>query len=305
MMTVQVDGQGRAMVFLPRRSIPMWAATIDAGRVAEHVRTKIVAYQNEAADVLAEHFLGRRSGAGLTLPAVAVLDMARAAAQEGRQRDAKVLADCAARLCAKPRGGHWKRSPAPAATAIEVAGASTASSVASGNMTTEEYRAAVERLGGQNAAATATGWSRPTIHAYYLGKPVHPELARSVRDAVAAAAPLAEIIQKRDAQTKAAGSLGGRPRNVGTMTTDEFRAGVDAFGSTLKAWAAMGGTWDLCSPNSMRAYSFGHRSIPQKVADAMRAALAKRSTAQYVSAPTDIPSQFSDMSDILAARKAS
>jgi hypothetical protein len=36
----------------------MWLATIDTGRVAEHVRPLLVAYQKEAAQVLRDHFFG-------------------------------------------------------------------------------------------------------------------------------------------------------------------------------------------------------------------------------------------------------
>lgn len=53
------DGKTYEMLVLPRRSIPMWAATVDASRVADDVRPKLIAYQDEAAEVLAEHFLVR------------------------------------------------------------------------------------------------------------------------------------------------------------------------------------------------------------------------------------------------------
>jgi hypothetical protein len=52
------DGKTYSMLALPRRSIPMWAATVDASRCAPHVRPKLIAYQDEAADVLAAAFLG-------------------------------------------------------------------------------------------------------------------------------------------------------------------------------------------------------------------------------------------------------
>jgi P22_AR N-terminal domain len=51
------DGKSYSMLILPRRSIPMWAASVDASRVRPKIREKLVAYQNEAADVLAERFL--------------------------------------------------------------------------------------------------------------------------------------------------------------------------------------------------------------------------------------------------------
>lgn len=57
MMTTQVGDQGRSTVIIPRRSIPMWAATLDASRCAPMARPKLVRYQDEAADVLASAFL--------------------------------------------------------------------------------------------------------------------------------------------------------------------------------------------------------------------------------------------------------
>jgi hypothetical protein len=39
------------------KSLPMWLATIDASRVAERIRPKLVAYQKECAEVLHAHFL--------------------------------------------------------------------------------------------------------------------------------------------------------------------------------------------------------------------------------------------------------
>ena len=56
MTAVAEDGKTRDMLFLPRASIPMWAATIDARRVREDVRAKVVRYQNEAADALDRYF---------------------------------------------------------------------------------------------------------------------------------------------------------------------------------------------------------------------------------------------------------
>lgn len=41
-------------------SLPLWLATISEKKVAEAARPKLVAYQKEAARVLADHFLGRR-----------------------------------------------------------------------------------------------------------------------------------------------------------------------------------------------------------------------------------------------------
>jgi hypothetical protein len=64
MEVVAEDGKTREMVVLPRRSIPMFLATVSIGHVDEARRpemaVKIAAYQDECADVLADRFLGRR-----------------------------------------------------------------------------------------------------------------------------------------------------------------------------------------------------------------------------------------------------
>jgi hypothetical protein len=57
---VGADGRVREMLCLHRRTIPMWAASINIGKVRDEIRAKLVRYQCEAADVLADHFLGRR-----------------------------------------------------------------------------------------------------------------------------------------------------------------------------------------------------------------------------------------------------
>lgn len=69
--TVAEDGKPRAMLVLPRRSIPMFAATISLGSVREDMRpgvtAKLALYQDECSDVLADHFLGARSRETLRL----------------------------------------------------------------------------------------------------------------------------------------------------------------------------------------------------------------------------------------------
>ncbi len=59
--TVAEDGKQRQMTMLHLDSLPLWLATIDAGRVAEDARPKLLRYQKECARVLADHFLGRRA----------------------------------------------------------------------------------------------------------------------------------------------------------------------------------------------------------------------------------------------------
>lgn len=54
------DGKSYEMLCLHRRSIPLWAATIHASKVHPELREKLTAYQCEAAEVLADHFLGKR-----------------------------------------------------------------------------------------------------------------------------------------------------------------------------------------------------------------------------------------------------
>lgn len=58
-VTVAEDGKPREMLALHLDALPMWLATIDAGRVAPAVRAKIERYQVEAARVLRDHFFGR------------------------------------------------------------------------------------------------------------------------------------------------------------------------------------------------------------------------------------------------------
>lgn len=62
MMVMQVSGddQRREVACLDLRSLPLWLATIHPSKVAPELREKLVAYKREAAESLAEHFLGRR-----------------------------------------------------------------------------------------------------------------------------------------------------------------------------------------------------------------------------------------------------
>lgn len=59
MIVMQVDGdsQTRSYAMIPLKTLPMWLATIDARKVAEHVREKLARFQQEAHDALAAHFL--------------------------------------------------------------------------------------------------------------------------------------------------------------------------------------------------------------------------------------------------------
>lgn len=72
---------------IPLRALPLWLATIHPGKVKAAVREKVIAYRREAAEVLADHFLGPRlppalvskaSGKPLTKKQADVLEYLRA-----------------------------------------------------------------------------------------------------------------------------------------------------------------------------------------------------------------------------------
>lgn len=71
MSVVAADGKTRTMEVLPRRSIPLWAATVDLGSVREDVRPRVAAYQDRAADVLATVAYGPDGEAGAVRAKVA------------------------------------------------------------------------------------------------------------------------------------------------------------------------------------------------------------------------------------------
>lgn len=54
------DGKMYENFMLHLDSVPMWLATIDAGRVNESARPLLIAYQKEAAKVLRDHFFGQK-----------------------------------------------------------------------------------------------------------------------------------------------------------------------------------------------------------------------------------------------------
>lgn len=53
-------GGPQETAFVPLRTLPLWLATIHPGKVKAAVREKVIAYRCEAAEVLADHFLGPR-----------------------------------------------------------------------------------------------------------------------------------------------------------------------------------------------------------------------------------------------------
>lgn len=58
MKAVAADGKTREVLGLHIDSVPMWLATINESKVAEHVRPKLRKYQLECARVLKDHFMG-------------------------------------------------------------------------------------------------------------------------------------------------------------------------------------------------------------------------------------------------------
>jgi hypothetical protein len=60
MMTVPTAGGPQQALCLDIRKVPMLLATIDASRVKPSIRSKVELYQEEAAEALADRFLGRR-----------------------------------------------------------------------------------------------------------------------------------------------------------------------------------------------------------------------------------------------------
>jgi hypothetical protein len=59
LITTGADGKNYGMACIPLEALPMWLASISPRRVDKAIRPTLIAYQQEAADVLAQHFLGR------------------------------------------------------------------------------------------------------------------------------------------------------------------------------------------------------------------------------------------------------
>lgn len=97
MEVVAADGKIRVMEVLPRRSIPMWAAGLDLTRIKDPgARDKIAAYQDRAADVLAEAFIHRRLPAP---PAPPVANVLPEWTEEGMRLRKAEIARFAADVC--------------------------------------------------------------------------------------------------------------------------------------------------------------------------------------------------------------
>ena len=77
---VAADGKARELFCIDRRTVPMWLATIDSSRVADHVRPKLEAYQCGIADLLDRTFFPSTQPKGLAYrEARAALDARKAA----------------------------------------------------------------------------------------------------------------------------------------------------------------------------------------------------------------------------------
>lgn len=74
------DGKSYTTTVISLDTLPGWLFSIDARKVAEHLREKLARYQREAAKVLADHFFGRAP----TAPAVPLPDFAALIQQMGQ-----------------------------------------------------------------------------------------------------------------------------------------------------------------------------------------------------------------------------
>jgi hypothetical protein len=70
-ITTQMPGsdQNRELTMVDLETLPGWLFSIDARKVAEHVREKLARYQREAAKALADHFIRSRASGFVQVPA--------------------------------------------------------------------------------------------------------------------------------------------------------------------------------------------------------------------------------------------
>jgi hypothetical protein len=66
--TVAGDDKPRGMILMHQDTLPMWLATISVNRILPECRGRVVAYQKDAARVLADHFFGRKQLQGEIAP---------------------------------------------------------------------------------------------------------------------------------------------------------------------------------------------------------------------------------------------
>lgn len=91
-VAVAADGRSREMLCMDLDTFLMWLATINPGKVAEEARPALVAYQCGAKRVLADHFLGRTSGAAQVAALQAEMQRMKAEVAELGARSAQVPA---------------------------------------------------------------------------------------------------------------------------------------------------------------------------------------------------------------------
>jgi hypothetical protein len=96
--TVGADGKPRDMHMLHLDALPMWLATIDTNRVADHVRPKLAKYQRECARVLRDHFFGGQQVASAPMRADAAVDRERRLMAREQRLAAKLVIDTVERM---------------------------------------------------------------------------------------------------------------------------------------------------------------------------------------------------------------
>jgi hypothetical protein len=91
--TTGSNGKTYEMVCLHRRSIPLWGATIHPKKVCPELREKLVRYQKECAEVLGNHFLGKRGVGTINTAAQSAPKVPDAIGKEGAKEIAKLFAE--------------------------------------------------------------------------------------------------------------------------------------------------------------------------------------------------------------------
>ncbi|MGP5048996.1 phage antirepressor N-terminal domain-containing protein [Glutamicibacter ardleyensis] len=89
------DGKTYPMTMIDRRTMTMWLATIDVNRIKEESRELLINFQNEAADVLDQHFSGAVAQAfdPASLSRLDILRMAMESETRVHQLESKIEAD--------------------------------------------------------------------------------------------------------------------------------------------------------------------------------------------------------------------
>lgn len=120
MIATPSSGGAQDTACLPIRALPLWLATVSPSKVKPQVRDKLIRYKQEAAEVLADHFLGRRgarSGTstpeleapGLTTRAILVTpEMAAEWMEHRNERNRQIREHLVDRYAADIRRGHWR-----------------------------------------------------------------------------------------------------------------------------------------------------------------------------------------------------